>query len=268
MVTRRIVGTVGGMVTMRGDGRLRAAGVALVLFGLVSVVVAGWFDGRPLGVDAALHAWSVEERTRGAVVAARVVSASGFGVWAMLLAALAGILRWRAPGAPLGLAILLGGQAVRTLTADTIARARPPFADWAGLAGGQSFPSGHTFSATVLAVLLAGAVRRRDARVLIGLWAVAVGATRVVLGVHWATDVLAGWAFGLAWTLGALWLVRRLGRVLARRRGSGEGAVDEVQEVQEDGQHDRLGEPDPRRATVPGRHHGHDGRRDGTVRDG
>src|SRR5262249_51719685 len=71
---------------------------------------------------------------------------------------------------------------------------------------GTSFPSGHAADATALAVgvaIVIGAVlvRRPAERVLVGVAAVgvsvAVGISRLVLGVHWPTDVLAGWAIGL-----------------------------------------------------------------------
>lgn len=92
-------------------------------------------------------------------------------------------------------------------------RARPdrPIAEF--VASGLSFPSGHAaMSAAVfltLGALLAGTRVRWQERVyIVGaavILTVAVGTSRVMLGVHWATDVLAGWAFGSAWA--ALWLL-------------------------------------------------------------
>jgi undecaprenyl-diphosphatase len=88
-------------------------------------------------------------------------------------------------------------------------------------ASGLSFPSGHaSMSAIVfltLGALFASTRNRRAERVYILLTAVLmtalVGLSRVALGVHWATDVLAGWAFGSAWAIG--WLV--IARYLAHR---------------------------------------------------
>jgi membrane-associated phospholipid phosphatase len=86
------------------------------------------------------------------------------------------------------------------------ARARPPESGWAGAASGFAFPSGHATSATagylVLAVLVSGLMptaRRRGSVLGVGI-AVSflVGASRLVLGVHWPTDVIAGWALGTA----------------------------------------------------------------------
>jgi undecaprenyl-diphosphatase len=70
-----------------------------------------------------------------------------------------------------------------------------------------SFPSGHTLNATVIAGIVAYLLilrqRRVSARVLTivatVLIALVVGATRILLGAHWFTDVLAGWLLGAAW---------------------------------------------------------------------
>jgi undecaprenyl-diphosphatase len=92
-----------------------------------------------------------------------------------------------------------------------------------------SFPSGHAMLAAVvyatLGALLARFARRRTTQLLpIGaavVVALLVGASRVVLGVHHPTDVLAGWAAGTAWA-GIAWLVvdrlARTGAVEGRRR--------------------------------------------------
>jgi membrane-associated phospholipid phosphatase len=87
-----------------------------------------------------------------------------------------------------------------------VSRARPPESGWAGAAHGFAFPSGHATSATagylVLAVLVSALMptaRRRGAVLGVGIAVVfLVGASRVVLGVHWPTDVVAGWALGVA----------------------------------------------------------------------
>lgn len=97
-------------------------------------------------------------------------------------------------------------------------RARPD-AQFAELvASGLSFPSGHAgISAIVfltLGALLAStriqAVERTYILCTAALMTVLVGLSRIALGVHWATDVLAGWAFGAAWALAWLMLARRV----------------------------------------------------------
>jgi membrane-associated phospholipid phosphatase len=86
------------------------------------------------------------------------------------------------------------------------ARARPPSVHWASTAHGFAFPSGQATTATaghlVLAVLISGlmptARRRRAVRGAGIAVAFLVGASRIVLAVHWPTDVIAGWALGTA----------------------------------------------------------------------
>jgi undecaprenyl-diphosphatase len=88
------------------------------------------------------------------------------------------------------------------------------------LAPGLSFPSGHAgISAIVfltLGALLAGTrvrlVERTFILTMAALMTLLVGISRVALGVHWATDVLAGWAIGAAWAMLWLLLVRAQAR--------------------------------------------------------
>ena len=78
----------------------------------------------------------------------------------------------------------------------------------------QSFPSGHSaLSAAVfltLATLIASVEKRPKSKILIYVLAViatiGVGFSRVYLGVHWPSDVLAGWSLGATWAFGA-WIV-------------------------------------------------------------
>ena len=80
----------------------------------------------------------------------------------------------------------------------------------------SSFPSGHSMLSAVayltLGALLAGAQTERSMRLyVLGLaviLALAVGVSRIYLGVHWPTDVLGGWAAGTGWAL-LCWAVSR-----------------------------------------------------------
>jgi undecaprenyl-diphosphatase len=119
-----------------------------------------------------------------------------------------------------------GGMLVSTLTKLGFGRPRPDLVPHATEVYTASFPSGHAMMAAVTYLTLGALVarvqpRRRLKLYLIGLAAtltVMVGVSRVYLGVHWPTDVLAGWALGAAWALAcwaiALWLQAR-GRIEA-----------------------------------------------------
>lgn len=81
-----------------------------------------------------------------------------------------------------------------------------------------SFPSGHAMNSAIVFLTLGALLARAegDRRVRIYLMAVAlcltllIGFSRVYLGVHWPSDVLAGWCVGAAWAIFCSWLARTL----------------------------------------------------------
>jgi undecaprenyl-diphosphatase len=102
-------------------------------------------------------------------------------------------------------------------------RVRPPFADGGAGYDSFSFPSGHSSGIATLVTgglllawpLLAPAARRRWA-VLGVLLVLLVGLTRMWLGVHYLSDVVAGWSLGVGWTVLTAVV---LGVLPARREG-------------------------------------------------
>ena len=100
------------------------------------------------------------------------------------------------------------------------ARARPDLVPHGSYVYSASFPSGHsTLSAATyltLAVLIASLEPNRGTKAMVfalaGLLVLAIGASRVYLGVHWPSDVLAGWSLGAAWALAAWSVLRRIAR--------------------------------------------------------
>ncbi|WP_448795768.1 phosphatase PAP2 family protein [Brevundimonas sp.] len=109
---------------------------------------------------------------------------------------------------------LAGGVALSEGLKALFERERPPASYQAVETLNASFPSGHALLSTVfylsVAVMMTRAFpkRRLKAYVLgVGMvFALMVGLTRVYLGAHWASDVMAGWCVGAAWAM-ALWLV-------------------------------------------------------------
>jgi len=113
-----------------------------------------------------------------------------------------------------------GGLLLSSVLKHAVERPRPELVPHGSYVYTSSFPSGHsTMSAATyltLGALLARVQRRRRIKVfLLGfsiLLTLLVGVSRVYLGVHWPTDVLAGWTLGGIWALVCWLLARRLQR--------------------------------------------------------
>ncbi|HYJ29733.1 MAG TPA: phosphatase PAP2 family protein [Allosphingosinicella sp.] len=142
-------------------------------------------------------------------VAARILTELG-GYRVLIPLAIAGaillLVRRRYRSAALLLAITLGGRVLVELQKMQTARLRPVAHEHLVEVQTLSFPSGHAANSTMvylsLALLLTTGYPRRAIAVWSAVWlAILIGASRLVLGVHWPSDVIAGWAFGLAWTL-------------------------------------------------------------------
>jgi len=109
---------------------------------------------------------------------------------------------WRAP--ILFLAITLSGRLLVELQKDWLHRLRPDANEHLVAAQSYAFPSGHSANAMMVWVglaLLFPPRWRGPALAAVALLVLAVGASRVMLGVHWPSDVVGGWSFGLFWLL-------------------------------------------------------------------
>lgn len=154
-----------------------------------------------------------------------VTALGSFTVLALVTIACGGYLLMRKRYRMLALlaAATIGGLAVSLVLKNLFARPRPEFASAATHVITASFPSGHSMlSATVyltLGVLLARTstqYRQKVYFITVALiFSLLVGLSRVYLGVHYPTDVLAGWSFGLIWAL-LCWLIAQF----LQRRGT------------------------------------------------
>jgi undecaprenyl-diphosphatase len=161
---------------------------------------------KPIGPD-----WLAE-------VARDVTALGGVTFLTLLTIAVAGFLRLQKIYGAMWLVVLsaLGGLASSTLLKSLFERPRPNLVPHLDSVYTSSFPSGHSMlSATVyltLGVLLGRFVQQRVLKayfLIVALFLTfLVGVSRVYLGVHYPTDVLAGWAVGLTWAL-VCWLVAR-----------------------------------------------------------
>ncbi|MGH4008248.1 MAG: phosphatase PAP2 family protein [Pseudonocardiaceae bacterium] len=200
-----------------------AAGLTLTL-GVAAVLALGVgfgelldhvLDGEGIAVaDRPVVRFLAAHREPWATAAARVISDVGSPVGVAVTAAVAGVVLALVRRSWLPLLVFAlgaGGIGVINMTVkQLVSRDRPSLANAVLGAQGFSFPSGHAVGTTVVWLLLAWMVghwmiRRRA--VQIAAWTgallmiVAVGVTRVYLGVHFPSDVLAGWALGAAWAV-------------------------------------------------------------------
>ena len=140
----------------------------------------------------------------GVVDALRVITALGKPqvlAVASVVAAVALALARRPRAAVFVVAATVGAWLVDNGLKDLIGRDRPVLDAPVASASGPSFPSGHAMTAAAAYGAIAVLTPRRT-RLVIGAIAVVVvtiGFTRVALGVHWPTDVLGGWLFGVTW---------------------------------------------------------------------
>lgn len=149
---------------------------------------------------------------------------TAFLITAVAAVALAVMHHWR--GAVALAVAVLATQAGVQLVKVLVARPRPEDSQAVVDAHGFSFPSAHSATAMALyaslAVVAASLVRGRTRVGIVaaaGLVVMAVGATRVYLGAHYPTDVLAGWLTGALIVLASWALVSRLPLPAGRRRG-------------------------------------------------
>jgi undecaprenyl-diphosphatase len=142
------------------------------------------------------------------------------GVLTVMVLAIAGFLAMTRKGhaALFVLVSVAGGVLISQVTKWAYARPRPDLVPHGAEVFSASFPSGHSMMSAVVYLTLGALLARTqsDRAVKAYILAVAVmltalvGVSRVYLGVHWPTDVLAGWALGGLWALICLLLMQRL----------------------------------------------------------
>jgi len=121
-------------------------------------------------------------------------------------------------------AAVAGAVGLYNIVKLAVERPRPPSTLWIGNFSDSAFPSGHATQAAAFYGMLAmvfSAMRSLRVRVIVWTGAAAitlvVGASRLYLGAHWLTDVLAGYALGAAW-IAIVTALSLLDRGTGRRR--------------------------------------------------
>jgi undecaprenyl-diphosphatase len=189
---------------------LVAAVVALLVFSwLGREIVTGVTPAMDEWLRATLHSHASPGLTRIMIAVSRFGGPSWLVPIGIALALAFLLHGWRR-GALLILITLSGAGLLNSMLKQTFARSRPEaFFDYP-LPLSQSFPSGHAiFAASVfggLAVLVSDRLGNKSLQVLVWIAALAlillVGISRVYLGVHYPSDVLAGYAVAVFWVAG------------------------------------------------------------------
>lgn len=199
----------------------RAAGSTLALGSLIGAFLLAALAGTALDMvdngsgfarwDEAAAEWGAAHATEWSTTLLKIITQLGASWFAVLLAAVVGLVEYfrrRSADVPLFLAAsYLGHAAISNGLKWVVSRERP-FVDHLVGTVSSSFPSTHSGTAAAVwaaVALVLGAHRSRRTRIALGAAAVAVAAavaaSRVLLGVHWLTDVIAGVAIGWAWFL-------------------------------------------------------------------
>jgi undecaprenyl-diphosphatase len=203
----RQLSPTGLAILVAGVGAGVALGGALLFAKLTQSVLS---NGGAVSVDVRMYHWVLDHRTAWVTDVMTFVThlASGLVVAAITAAVVvwSGIRRrW---GDAAFMVSATAGAAVLTLVAKhLVGRARPETANQLVQVTGAAFPSAHAAEAVACYGALAFLVTiwRRSIWVAVSAWAsagvlaAAIGWSRVYLGVHWLSDVVAGWALGLSW---------------------------------------------------------------------
>jgi undecaprenyl-diphosphatase len=154
----------------------------------------------------------------------------GVAVLTLLTLAVLGylLLRRKPRAAGFVAASIFGAALAGALLKSVFDRARPDLALHLSLAQSSSFPSGHSMLSAAVYFTLGALLARLEESVILKAYlllcaavlAFFVGLSRVYVGVHWPTDVLAGWAAGAAWAAGCWVVARRLQKKGSLERGN------------------------------------------------
>jgi undecaprenyl-diphosphatase len=210
-------------------GLLALLGITFVVVSLAGEVLEGdtqQFDERILAALRKADDPSTPLGPRWLEIAAHDITSLGSAtVLGLTVVAVVGflLLQGLIRNAAFVLVASVGGWFLNDLLKALFARPRPSIVPHLREVFTMSFPSGHALTSAVVFLTLGALLMRVADRRIVKFYCMAVaifatllvGTTRVYLGVHYPTDVLAGWMIGASWAL-LCWL---LARVLDRRAG-------------------------------------------------
>jgi undecaprenyl-diphosphatase len=195
---------------LAGSPRLVAASLALALVAYAAIAADVVEGGQLSSRDDEVSEWVARSMPSWAEWIARALSWLGGWVGVTVIVTLAVLLLARRGALELGVLLVvvaLGGQLLNSVSKQGYDRPRPTAGSPVDLPTSSSFPSGHAMTGIavfgLLGLLLARELPPARARIVAIAAGFAlgglIGASRVVLNVHFPTDVLGGAALGLAW---------------------------------------------------------------------
>jgi len=207
-IARRIRGFWGALAAFLTIG-MAVGAVAAALFATFAAIVQGGFTQA---LDERALTWIAGHRSPALDRIMLEITSLGNGAVLVLLVAIASVFlwltnhRWSVYILFLG---VLGGKLLNTVLKETFDRARPSVIEHVDVVMSKSFPSGHAMSSFIVYATVAYLVSRLEpsARLRRTTWCVAillilaVGVSRMYLGVHYPSDVIGGYIAGLAWVM-------------------------------------------------------------------
>ena len=207
----RLIGRwAGNTYAVFGIFLLAGASVAIVCTWTFAELADRVRAGGTQGVDDAIMRWIAQHQYPNLQTAMLEITSLGTGTVVTMIVLVAGLFLWlnrHKHSAILLVVATLGGLVLDELLKIGFNRPRPQFFKWGTYAVSSSFPSGHAMSSVIVygtvAYLAARLQRNRRSRVLTLILAAIIIAmiciSRLYLGVHYPSDVLAGLVIGLAW---------------------------------------------------------------------
>ena len=223
------------IVLRHAHGFYTALGIVLIAGAVLSVAATWGFselaelvrEGSTQEFDEAVLHWIGERRSPTADRVMLELTLLGSGIVVMMIVAVAGLFLWLTDhrfSALLLLAATWGGVAMNQLLKARFDRPRPQIFEWGTHALTSSFPSGHAMAATIIygtvAYLAARLQRRHLTRwitlTVAGILIVLICLSRLYLGVHYPSDLIAGVVMGVAWSAFCMATLEAM-RVFGRR---------------------------------------------------
>lgn len=188
---------------------LAAGAVAAIVFGLLAGLV---HEGATQGFDERAVQWFASHRSSWLDEVMVDITTLGDGVVLIMIVLIASIFLWITHhrwSVYILIVGLIGGKLLNTLMKAAFDRSRPSVVEWLHDVSSPSFPSGHAMGAFVtygtVAYLVGRLSHTRRLRnvtwIIAGTTILAIGMSRVYLGVHYPSDVIAGFLAGLAWVV-------------------------------------------------------------------